>query len=190
MRPRVLGLGNELLGDDSVGIEAARRIRQELSDQVDVVETSVYGLGLLDVILGCRQLIIIDAIRTGKWPVGCVMELDPRSLDRVLAPSPHYSGLPEMKALAEALELAYPKRVKVFAIEIGDNPCFGAPIDPAMMNAVDHVVCRVKQQLARWRCEELRDTAVIDCLNVVSRFTSPTNADDNGPRREVSDGRP
>jgi hydrogenase maturation protease len=166
MQPRVLGLGNELLGDDAVGVIAARQIRKELTDQVDVVETSVYGLGLLDVILGCRQLIIIDAIRTGNLPVGSVIELDPDSFDRVLAPSPHYSGLPEMKALAEALKISYPKRIIVFAIEIGDDAYFGAAINPVVMEAVSEVVRRVRHQLIQWCCDEPRYTATADSLKM------------------------
>ena len=110
MRPRVLGLGNELLGDDAIGIIAARRIGLELADQVEVVEASTYGLALLDVILGCRQLIIIDAIKTGSCPVGTLIQLDPETLDRVVAPSPHYSGIPEIRALARALHLDFPLR--------------------------------------------------------------------------------
>jgi hydrogenase maturation protease len=177
MRPRVLGLGNELLGDDAVGVIAGRQIKKELTDQVDVVETSVYGLGLLDVILGCRQLIIIDAIRTGSLPVGSVIELDPDSFDRVLAPSPHYSGLPEMKALAEALKISYPKRVIVFAIEIGGDAYFGAPINPVVMEAVSQVVHRVKHQLIQWRCDEPRYAATADCQKLGERFSNQVRTD-------------
>ena len=177
MRPRVLGLGNELMGDDAVGVIAARQINTELTDLVDVVETSVYGLGLLDVILGCRQLIIIDAIRTGKLPVGSVIQLDPESFDRVLAPSPHYSGLPEMRALAEALELGYPDQVIVFAIEIGDDAYFGAPINPVAMGAVKQVVRRVKHRLTQWRCEEPWDADALGCLEMSERFANQVKTD-------------
>ena len=151
MRPRVLGLGNELLGDDAIGIIAARRIGLELADQVEVVEASTYGLALLDVILGCRQLIIIDAIKTGSCPVGTLIQLDPETLDRVVAPSPHYSGIPEIRALARALHLDFPDQLTILAVEIADAECFGAPLSEPVRSAIDEVVIRVETQLAQWR---------------------------------------
>lgn len=151
MLPRVLGLGNELLGDDAVGVIAARQIKNELTDQVDVAETSVYGLGLLDVILGCRQLIIIDAIKTGSCPVGTLIQLDPETLDRVVAPSPHYSGIPEMRALARTLHLDFPDQLAILAVEIADGECFGAPLSEPVREAIGQVVLLVKAQLAQWR---------------------------------------
>jgi|GEM_PF-360551 len=189
MRPRVLGLGNELLGDDAVGIEAARRIQQELTDQVDVAETGVYGLALLDVILGCRQLIIIDAIKTGRVPVGSVIELDPRCFDRVPAPSPHYSGLPEMRALAETLQLDYPEWVVVLAVEISDGVGFGEPMHPAVVKAIDQVVRRVRQQLTRWRRQESWGSAAVDSSALNETLTIPPKTNPNDLRRRTQNGR-
>jgi len=150
MRPRVLGLGNDLLGDDAVGVIAARQIKRELVDQVDVAETSVYGLGLLDVILGCRQLIIIDAIKSRQAPPGTVIQLDPATLDQVVAPSPHYSGIPEMRALARTLDLDFPQQIAIFAVEIADGTSFEPSLSEEVRPAVAEVVRQVKNQLAVW----------------------------------------
>ena len=172
MLPRVLGLGNELLGDDAVGVIAARQIKNELTDQVDVAETSVYGLGLLDVILGCRQLIIIDAIRTGTCPIGTMIQLDPETLDRVVAPSPHYSGIPEMRALARALDLDFPEQLAILAVEISDGECFGAPLSEPVRAAIDQVVNRVKTQLVQWRSQKPGDTTAVDCPEIGEMFAN------------------
>ena len=150
MLPRVLGLGNELLGDDAVGVIAARQVVQDLFDQVEVVETSVYGLGLLDVILGCRQLIIIDAIRTGQVPPGTVMQLDPDTLDHVVAPSPHYSGLPEMRVLARTLNLDFPEQIAIFAMEIANGSRLEVRLSGQGQTGLATLVLRVKEQLAEW----------------------------------------
>ena len=150
MRPRILGLGNELLGDDAVGVLAARQIGAELVDQVEVVETSVYGLALLDVILGCRQLVIIDAIKTGQVPPGTVIQLDPASLDHVVAPSPHYSGLPEMRALAQRLNLDFPDQIAIFAVEIADGSRLEVRLSEEVKAGLITVVQRVRSHLAEW----------------------------------------
>jgi len=150
MLPRVLGLGNELLGDDAVGVIAARQVGQDLASQVEVIETSIYGLGLLDVILGCRQLIIIDAVRTGQVPPGTVMQIDPASLDHVVAPSPHYSGLPEMRVLARTLNLDFPEQIAIFAMEIADDSRLEVRLSSQVQNGLGTLTRRVKEQLAEW----------------------------------------
>ncbi|MHB0936092.1 MAG: hypothetical protein ACYC6A_06840 [Armatimonadota bacterium] len=48
----VLGLGNELLSDDGVGVLAVRTLAKELRGQADVVETALHGLALLELFLG------------------------------------------------------------------------------------------------------------------------------------------
>lgn len=146
----VLGLGNELLGDDAIGVLAVRRLKGELPDTVQVTETSMYGMAMLDVILGYRHLIVIDAVKTGRWPAGTVVEIDPNGLGAVVAPSPHFSGLPEMQALAKTLKLDFPEHIAVFAVEIEDGTCFGAPLNSEVFRALDEVVRRVKKQVEFW----------------------------------------
>jgi hydrogenase maturation protease len=150
MLPRVLGLGNELLGDDAVGVIAARQVGQDLAGQVEVIETSVYGLGLLDVVLGCRQLIIIDAVKTGKVPPGTVLQIDPATLDQVIAPSPHYCGLPEMRVLARTLNLDFPGQIAIFAMEIADGSRLETKLSREVEAGLATLIWRVKEQLAEW----------------------------------------
>ena len=52
MKTLVLGLGNELLSDDGVGILAVRRLKETYKGQADIVETSLHGLALLDLFIG------------------------------------------------------------------------------------------------------------------------------------------
>ena len=75
-RPRilVLGLGNDILGDDAVGLLAARRLRALLPESVDVVESRGAGLDLLDLLEGYDRALLLDAIMTGKHPPGTILE--------------------------------------------------------------------------------------------------------------------
>ena len=50
-RTLVLGLGNDILADDAVGLLAARALRPSLDDSVDVLETSVHGVALIDLLI-------------------------------------------------------------------------------------------------------------------------------------------
>ena len=65
MKTLVLGLGNPILSDDGVGLRVARAVESQLSQQeITVMETSMGGLSLLDLLTGYDRAIIIDAIQT------------------------------------------------------------------------------------------------------------------------------
>jgi hydrogenase maturation protease len=149
----VLGLGNELLADDAVGVEAVRRLKKDLSGQVTLVDSPVSGMALLDLLAGYDRAIIIDAVQTGRHPVGTVMELASEDIGTVIAPSPHYSGLPEVIAVAERLELDFPSPIKVFAVEVRDTVTLGGEMNPVVKSAVEVVARRVIKQVRCWRRE-------------------------------------
>ena len=146
----VLGLGNDLLSDDAVGIVTARRLAGEAGLRADVVESSLHGLALLDLLLGYRRLIIIDAIKTGSVPPGTISVLTPRELTTVMSPSPHYAGLPEMIDLARELNLDFPSDIRIFAVEIADDRTFGGPMSTEVRRAIDEIVGRVRRQTVQW----------------------------------------
>jgi len=156
MKALVVGLGNDLLGDDGVGILAARKLSGELSSEADVIETSLHGLALLDLLVGYDHLIIVDAICTGRFPPGTVVELNPKELQVALGPSPHYTGLPELITIAGQLQLEFPREIKVLAVEVADPHTVGGGLSEAVANALGEVITRVKEDLRRW---EERDRA-------------------------------
>lgn len=98
----VLALGNDLLGDDGVGLEAARQIAGQVDGSVDVVETGEAGLALLELMEGYERALLIDSVVTGRYPPGTVIEFSPEDFRKVVAPSPHYAGLPEVMEMATA----------------------------------------------------------------------------------------
>lgn len=148
MKILILGLGNELLGDDAVGILAARVLKERLKDQADVVESSLSGMALLDLLVGYDRAIIIDAVKTGQTPPGTIYELSPADLGAVAAPSPHYAGLPELIATAQALTLNFPKDIKIFAIEVEDPHTVGGQLSPAVAQALGRLIQQVERQVA------------------------------------------
>ncbi len=153
MKILVLGLGNELLGDDGVGIAAARALRGVLAGEagVDVTESPLAGLALLDLFLGYDRAVVLDGIRTGKAAPGTVMALGPGDLSAVVAPSPHYAGLPEMLAVARRLELGFPAEVVVLAVEAEDPFTIGAGLSDAVRGALPALTARVRRQVAAWQ---------------------------------------
>jgi hydrogenase maturation protease len=149
----VLGLGNELLADDGIGILAVKRLSDELPHEIDVVGSSLSGVALMELFIGYQKAIVIDAIQTRRCPPGTIHELNPSDFDSVIAPSPHYSGLPEILVLARQLQLDFPNAIKVFAIEVDDAHTIGGNMSQPVAEAIPEVIERVKTQLNQWQRE-------------------------------------
>src|SRR3972149_6066923 len=69
-RTLVLGLGNPLLRDDSVGLRVVRALQPELDGfpGVELAEDYHGGLRLMERLVGFRRAIVIDAMVTGAAP--------------------------------------------------------------------------------------------------------------------------
>jgi len=158
MRLLVLGLGNEVAGDDAVGVLVARAVRDDLAGAADVEESSASGLALLEVLAGYDRAVIIDSVRTGRDPPGTVRELALADVGRIVAPSLHHTGLPEMAAVAEQIGLSFPAETRVVAIEVVDPYELGAPLTEPVAGAVAEAADRVRDHVGRWVSENARCT--------------------------------
>jgi hydrogenase maturation protease len=150
----VLGLGNDILSDDAVGLNVAREIRQHLSgsDDIDVQETSEMGLSLLDYIVGFKDLVLVDAVQTGQAPPGFLYEWDLSRLKVLPVVSPHFLGVGEIVALGRQLGLSVPHRVKIFAIEVQDpftvKACMTPPLRRVLRSIARRVLAAARQLAA------------------------------------------
>jgi len=156
MRTLVLGLGNELAADDAVGLLAARAVREQVADAVDVVESSAAGMALIEIFDGYDRAIVVDSIRTGREPPGTITELGLDQIGRVVAPSLHQAGLPEMAAVAERLGLGFPSEIRVLAVEVLDPYTLGGGVSTAVAAAVDELARRVCARVEQWASEQTR----------------------------------
>lgn len=145
-RTLVLGLGNDILTDDAVGLWIARRLHQEFQGilYIEVRETCEMGLALLDHLAGFEQAFIVDSIQTGKADAGVLHELDPSTLARLAGPTPHFVGVGEVLALGQRLGLEMPRHVRVFAVEVADPFSLGITLSPPVEAALPGIVNRIR----------------------------------------------
>jgi len=69
MQTIILGIGNELLADEGVGVHAARSLAAApLPDQIKVIEVGTAILDALPVLEQADRLIILDAMQNGNAP--------------------------------------------------------------------------------------------------------------------------
>ncbi len=126
LKTLILGLGNPILSDDSIGIRVAQAVGQDYcGEAVTVIEASQAGLNLLDLIAGYDKLILIDAIQTASGDVGEVYRLEASDLASTLhTGSPHDINLATALELGKRLGMDLPREIVVFAIEVKDVTTF------------------------------------------------------------------
>jgi len=145
----VLGMGNDLLSDDAVGLRVARSLRESTRDpSVEVKETLLASLELLDILAGFDRAILVDAVQTRDGKPGDVYILSPEDLGSSSTPtSLHHVDLPTVLALGRSLGAKMPERVRIFAVEAGDVSTFGGECCADVEAAVPKVVALIQAEL-------------------------------------------
>ncbi|MBD3414524.1 MAG: hydrogenase maturation protease [Candidatus Aminicenantes bacterium] len=152
----VLGLGNDLYGDDGVGIHIIQCIKEkpELKDELSALCESVEfkpccqsGLSLLDVITGYDSLIIIDTIKKSNPSTGKTHTLEGKDLRYIPGPSPHYVSIPQSIEIGKKLGLKVPTIVKVIAIEAKNMYKLGENMTEEMKKKIPVILEKLKSQL-------------------------------------------
>jgi hydrogenase maturation protease len=140
LKTLVLGIGNTLLGDDGVGIYAARELAEKISDEnVTVMDTAIDGLNLLDFIRNYERLIVIDAILDERAETGTIFRL---TQDQI--PPPSLSG-----ASSHNLNLATTLNIgnRIFPGEIPGEVVVFAVASQNMDYVTEEMTANVKQAL-------------------------------------------
>jgi len=129
----VLGLGNALLGDDGVGLRAARRVAELAGARADHVEACVATIDLLSVIAGYDRVIVIDAFISTDHPPGTALCGTPDDLPRGFGyRSLHSLPFAAMLDLGARLELPLPRELRIHGLSVDDPMTFGHAFTPAV----------------------------------------------------------
>jgi hydrogenase maturation protease len=147
----VIGLGNELLADDGVGIRVVRELKRRLHrDAITFEELSVGGLQLLDYIVGYECCVLVDAVVSGDHPAGTIFRFvqEPGGSSIRLSSS-HQVDLSQVLALGTILGADIPDTVVVYGIEAGDTTTF--------VERCTEEVSRAIPQLVELICSDIRD---------------------------------
>ncbi len=173
-RVLVLGLGNDILTDDAVGLVVAREVgcRVGADEAIEARWTTEMGLALLDEITGCDVLVLVDAVQTGRKPAGSLHELVVDDLHVLPSVTPHFLGIGETLALGRMLELPMPGRVRVFGIEVGDMQTLGTQLTAAVAGALPGIVDTVLE-VAR---AELRSSSESELAQIAVAHRGSTGA--------------
>lgn len=154
----VLALGNDILGDDGVAFHAARELNREFADVADFTETAEAGLALMEMLEGYEFALLMDSVMTGQCPPGTVVEFHTEQFQKVIAPSPHYAGRPEVLELSARLGLEMPRELRILAMEVLDPFTLREELTPPVAERLPDLVAAARTILEDWR-------AVVPCTN-------------------------
>lgn len=145
----VLGLGNLLMSDDSIGVRTVQRLQQEFTvpEDVTLLDGGTLGLDLLPYIEEADQLLIVDALEMKAEP-GALFRLEGDEVPRAFASklSVHQMGLQDLLAVAELQGYA-PQKLVVHGIQAGSIEMkleLSPPVAAVMDNLMDAVVTELR----------------------------------------------
>lgn len=150
MRTIVVGLGNPILSDDSVGIKAALLLKQRLDgiSGIDVVEAYAGGLRLMESIAGYDRAIIVDAVKCGEFPPGTIRHfaLDATARTRNTLCT-HDGDLATTVELGRSLGLDLPDDVEIIGMEVEQVENFSEELTEKVAAALPEIVEEVLRAL-------------------------------------------
>ena len=152
-RTLILGLGNPILGDDGVGIAIARKIKEgwPADPSTDIIEASLAGRFLLDLITGYQTVIVADAIITDEQSqAGLVYTISVEDLGAVVNPyASHALDLRTTVELGKQLGYEMPDTIRIYAVEIKENTVFREALSPEVEATVVPVSRKIMQDLGK-----------------------------------------
>lgn len=152
MKTLVLGIGNPILGDDGVGVRVAQELAKETKDgNIEVKDTCVNGLNLLELITGYDKLIVIDAIMTEDDKVGEIYKLKPENIGELAcsATSTHHLNLANTIEIGKRLfPEEMPGEVTVFAVGTQQATKVTEEMTEEVKEAIPKIVTLVLEEIS------------------------------------------
>ena len=143
MKTIILGVGNQILGDDGVGVHVANELKNRIQDpNITIEEAITGGMNLLDLILGYNRAIIIDAVKTEEGETGEVKRILLRDFSTMHSCNPHDVSLIEAIDMAKKMgESRIPQEIVVIGVLMKQIPCeFGEELSEKIAAAVPKAV--------------------------------------------------
>ena len=157
MRTIVLGVGNQILGNDGVGVHVVNIVKKQVNDpNITIDEAITGGMNLLDLLVGYDKVVIIDAVKSEDGEHGEVKRIPISDFNTMHSCNPHDVSLIEAIEMAKKMgEEKIPKEIVIIGVMMKEIPCeFGEilsdEIAAAVPEAVDLTLNEIKKD--RMRC--------------------------------------
>jgi hydrogenase maturation protease len=146
----IIGIGNPVLADDSVGLKIADGLGNRLRGRPGVAVTQLCcgGINLMEAMAGHDRAVIIDAVTGGGGKPGTVYTYSSEGPFHTRNTwSSHDASLPGAMELGRAVGMRLPANVRIWAVEAADVCTFSEHLTPDVQRAVALVVEDVVRHL-------------------------------------------
>ena len=148
-------VGNVLRGDDGFGPAVATRLDGTLPDGVELVETGIGGIALVQELLaGCDGLVLVDAVDQDAAP-GTLFRIEPEVEEAEHVADVHLANPDRVLGMAKSMGLL-PPRVVIVGCQPRGMDELGEGLSPAVGAAVERAAEAVRETVARWLAEGSR----------------------------------
>lgn len=138
----ILGLGSEVLKDDSIGPKLVNDISSaiELSN-IKYQISPVGGMETIEIMKGFDDVIIIDGVMTRNGVPGTVYMMSyPNYRETIHLSNAHDISFDMSVKLARKLGIRLPENIKIVAIEIVENMEFGEELTEPLQKRYDEIL--------------------------------------------------
>jgi hydrogenase maturation protease len=138
----ILGMGNDILMDDGVGIKITKVLEKKFPYPNIVYDTlSLGGLEIIEYIKDFKTVIIIDAMKTLNGIPGTVYQFAPEDFKETthLSNVHDVSFLTALK-LAKKLDIEITKDIRIIAVEIIEDMVFSDDFTPQIQEKYTQIL--------------------------------------------------
>ncbi|MFH1411433.1 MAG: hydrogenase maturation protease [Candidatus Omnitrophota bacterium] len=149
MKTLILGIGNEIRGDDGIGIHIAEKMRDILDPvKFDVRTTHGAGITWIDMMEGYEKAVIIDAMVSDKERPGTLLVIPEEKLRRnEEATSLHQMGLCAVLDAGRKIGVKLPSDLKILGIYIKNAGYFSKDITEKLLRAIPDIVKNIRDNI-------------------------------------------
>lgn len=149
MKTVIIGLGNPILTDDGVGNRVAAEVKRGLESQgPTVLESSLGGLRMLDILAGYERAIIIDSIQTKNGKPGQIHRLDAEDFNSARhTSSSHDVSFATALEFGQKIGMELPRKIDIFAVEVTEVNTFSETCTPEVERAIPICAAMVLEEL-------------------------------------------
>jgi hydrogenase maturation protease len=155
----ILGIGNDILKDDGVGIKVVERFRNDDTFKgVDYKTLSLGGLDILEIIQNYTKVFIVDGIKTKDGKPGNIYYFETSDFKETL----HLSNIHDISflnaiKLGKKLGFKIPEEIHVFAVEILEDRVFGDEFTPELKNNFNRITIDIRKEISNILTQTIQD---------------------------------
>ncbi len=155
----ILGVGNPLMSDEGLGIEAVRMLldRYRFSENIEIVDGGTQGLELLQYFDNVKNLIIIDAVYSKNKKAGEILKIPKEKIKYYLKTkmSVHDIGLEDVISALDLLD-KLPEKIVIIGM-IPEKIEFSYGLSDTVNKKLPFLIKEVLKQIKEWKAGDIRN---------------------------------